>query len=485
MTAENACGYQGSFIEATTVAFRPNELSTWANGEYNSSIQALNYADFNGCPQTYNSDSPTSCLPYLAFGTKLASTFQPAWSTCSFRDSYLPDPPYALIPATNLLPMPTGVDTVVTSTPASSASYIQPLPIETQSSTITAMDLSTQSTLIAATASSLLQESDPPFSSIDPFLSDLSETTTESDTTYPQAVAATATTEISISTIESNVVITGQTFTPGAIATILGTLYSIPQDPSTSQQPAQVTIAGVVYTADPQSNFLIGTQTYAPGATATISGTPVSIPPLPTSPIQPAKITVAGTVYTANSNSDFVIGTQTFSPGDTATIAGTPIQIPSLSPTDNPAPSSAMIITISGTRLTLAPTATASAPPDPKVFTFAGNTYTANSLSDFVIGTQILAPGGVITVSGTPISLGAASQTDVVVGTSTQILGSLILGMFNTPAPSGTGAGGLNGSSLFTGEAAREGIGAEGSGRRKALTVMGASVVWAWVLACS
>ena len=477
MTAENACGYQGSFITATTVAFRPDELSTWVNGDYDGFIQALNYADFNGCPQTYNSDSPTSCLPYLAFGTRLASTFQPAWSTCSFRDGILPDPPYALIPATNLVPMPTGVDTVATTTPASLASYIQPLPIETQSLTITAMALSTQSALMAATAYQ-------PFSSIDPFLSDPSKTITEGDIPNPPAVAATATTEISISTIGSNVIIAGQTFTPGAIATISGTFFSIPPDPSNSPTLAQVTVAGTVYTADMQSHFVIGTQTYAPGATATISGTPVSIPPLPSSPSQPAKLTVAGAVYSANSDSDFVIGTKTYAPGATATIAGTPIQIPSFLPTNIPTTSSATIITISGTPMTLTPNPTASVPPDPKVFTFAGSTYTANSVSDFVVGTQILAPGGVITVSETPISLGAASQTGVVVGTSTQVLGSVILGMFNTPAPSGTVGGGANGSLVFMGGAGRVGVGADGGGRRKVLTGIGASVVWAWVLVC-
>ena len=53
---------------------------------------------------------------------------------------------------------------------------------------------------------------------------------------------------------------------------------------------------------------------------------------------------------------------------------------------------------------------------------------------------KTLTPGGVITVSGTPISLAVdASQTDVVVGTSTQMLGGVIMSGFGGPGASPTG----------------------------------------------
>lgn len=455
MTAENPCGYQGSFVSATTVAFRPDELSTWANGDYNGSIQALNYADLSGCPQTYNSDSPILCLPYLAFGTRLSSTFQPAWSTCSFRDPILADPPYALIPAMNLLPRPTSADPVTTATPASSATYVQPLPIQTQSSIITAMALSTEIALMASTSSSLPQDLGQPFRSIDPPVPNPSDTVVQDGTTTPTAFLATATAEITTSGSGlDNVVIAGQTFTPGATAIISGTIVSILPEPSQIPQPARVTVAGVVYTANSQSNFVIGSQTYAPGAIVTISGTPVSIPQDPSSSPLPVKLTIAGVVYTANSQSNFIIGTQTFAPGATATVSGSLVTAPTASPQ-----------------------------PDPKIFTFASSTYTANSLSNFVIGSQTLVPGGVVTVSGTPISLAAAGQTDAVVGTSTQMLGSVILGMFNTPAPSETAGGGaVNGSYLFTGDGKRV---VAGGGCNAAMRIgisLGVGAVWTWAL---
>lgn len=70
------------------------------------------------------------------------------------------------------------------------------------------------------------------------------------------------------------------------------------------------------------------------------------------------------------------------------------------------------------------------------VLTFDGSTYQANQASQFFIDGQTVAPGGVITVSGTPIAIG----TDVsiaVVGGSTQSLSSTIA----TPKPLLTFAG--------------------------------------------
>lgn len=66
-------------------------------------------------------------------------------------------------------------------------------------------------------------------------------------------------------------------------------------------------------------------------------------------------------------------------------------------------------------------------------FTFDGSTYTANTSSNFVIAGQTLTPGGVITVSGTPIYYGAAG-TDIIVDSSTEAvgLGGLILNGFGS-----------------------------------------------------
>ena len=63
------------------------------------------------------------------------------------------------------------------------------------------------------------------------------------------------------------------------------------------------------------------------------------------------------------------------------------------------------------------------------MLTFGSSTYTADALSDFIIDGQTLTPGGVITVSGTPISYDG-SGNDVVIGTSTESLATAMI----TPA---------------------------------------------------
>ncbi|MCJ1316750.1 hypothetical protein MMC15_002071 [Xylographa vitiligo] len=340
---------------------------------------------------------------------------------------------------------------------------------------MTAMALSTQRGLLASIASSPPPKSDQPFPSIAPSLPGPSETTAQNDIINTQPLPVTATAEISIPKSESDVVVVGQTFTPGTIAANSGSLVLTSLGPSPAPQPAQDTVGGVIYTANSKSNFAIGVQTYTSGATAILFGTLVTTPKSPTNASQPAQIIIAGITYIADSHSDFVIGTHTFTPGATVTINGTPILISFSLPTSSPSPSSATVLNLASSLPTLAPTAITSTQPDPKVFTFAGNTITVNSLSDLVIGSQTITPGGVGTVSGTPISLDVASEADVVVGISTQLLGSVILGVFN-PAPSGAAGGRVNESSLFTGRAGRVRPCAEGSKTMKTLTVMGAGI---------
>ena len=66
---------------------------------------------------------------------------------------------------------------------------------------------------------------------------------------------------------------------------------------------------------------------------------------------------------------------------------------------------------------------------------------TANSEGQYIISSQTLTAGGVITISGTPISL-APGYTQVVVGSSTEALAGL------TTAGFGKGAGGIEAPTL-------------------------------------
>lgn len=243
-----------------------------------------------------------------------------------------------------------------------------------------------------------------------------------------------------------------QTLAPGGSAVIYsGTTYSLAPSASSvivngvpaqlpvpaASKPAVITLAGQSYTANSALNFLIDSQTLTPGGLITAAGATLSLAPsasflvigtstqtLNTSPTAaPAVLTLAGQTITANSASNFIIGSQTLTPGSVITVSGTLISL---------AASGTYIVAGTST-IPLLPATGTSAPAE--AFTFAGQTFTADSASDFVIGGQTLKPGSAITVLGMPISL-AATPTDVVIGTSTQGLASLIMGGF--------GGGGAN-----------------------------------------
>ena len=247
----------------------------------------------------------------------------------------------------------------------------------------------------------------------------------------------------------SQFVIAGQTLTPGGAITISGTPISLPPTGAASafavvgtstqtlghaaaaaQSPALLTFDGSTYTANSASQFVIAGKTLTPGGQITVFGMPVSedsggsfavvggktqslITPGATQ--APALLTFGGQTYTANSASDFIINGQTLTPGGQITISGTPI---------SEAPSGSGLVAIGSSTQVLghAPAGVTNA----AVMTFGGQTFTADSASDFVIDGQTLTPGGMITVSGTPISE-AAGATDVVIGTSTEALSTVAI----------------------------------------------------------
>lgn len=254
----------------------------------------------------------------------------------------------------------------------------------------------------------------------------------------------------------SEFVIAGQTLTQGGSINVAGTAISLPSGanaavvggstqalitPAPASAPAVLTFGGSTYTANSASQFVVAGQTLTPGGRITVFGTPISEAPAgaaspyaviggstqslgsaPSIVNAPPILTFDGSTYTANAASQFVIAGQTLTPGGAITISGTPI-----SEAAGTAPAFA-VIGSSTQSLGSASDITTEAP----VMTFDGQTYTADASSDFVINGQTLTPGGVITVSGTPISeapAGAASGF-VVVGSSTEMMGSATI----TPA---------------------------------------------------
>lgn len=243
----------------------------------------------------------------------------------------------------------------------------------------------------------------------------------------------------------SQFVIDGKTLTPGGLITVfgqpiseapggsfavIGTSTQSLQTPAVTAPAALMTFAGSTYTANAASQFVIGGQTLTPGGAITISGTRISEGPSGSGVVvvgsstqslatataaiiaAPALLTFNGATYTANSASQLVIGGQTLTAGGVITVSGTPIS-------EAPSGSGLVVIGSSTQVLGHASMTTTSA----AVMTFGGKTYTANTASEFVIDRQTLKPGSMITVSGTPISE-APGATDVVIGTSTEVLGT-------------------------------------------------------------
>lgn len=237
---------------------------------------------------------------------------------------------------------------------------------------------------------------------------------------------------------------------PSATIAVIGSSTEILASPKGTENAQLITFGGSTYTADGASEFVIAGQTLTPGGVITISNTPISLGSSAniavigssTETLASMKgteatelITFGGSTYTANAASDFIIAGQTLTPGGVITISGTPI---SLDP-------SATFAVIGSSTETLAVKGTETV----EMITFGGSTYTADAASDFIIAGQTLTPGGVITVSGTPISY-ASSGSDVVVGGTTESVG-LATYIINGFGPAETGVG--NGSEPFLGVA--------------------------------
>lgn len=146
------------------------------------------------------------------------------------------------------------------------------------------------------------------------------------------------------------------TLTPGgAAATISGTVVSVASNGAsvvvgastiplalTANALPSITFGGSTITANSQSQLVIAGQTLSPGSAITVSGTAISLAPgasgvviggstFSLSPPATAKplpsITFGGSTITENSLSQFVVAGQTLSPGSAITVSGTVISL--------------------------------------------------------------------------------------------------------------------------------------------------------------
>ncbi|KAI4193920.1 MAG: hypothetical protein LQ350_008067 [Teloschistes chrysophthalmus] len=285
---------------------------------------------------------------------------------------------------------------------------------------------------------------------------------------------------------QSNLILNGQTVTPGAPALQIsgspisllasGTAIAVgsstfPIPAAASPAPDTVTIGGFTFSRDSKSNLLLNGQTITPGAPAiTVSGKPISLfpsatalaigsatYPIPTpTAVTPSQdtFTIDGFTFTRGPQSDLIINGQTLTPGGPAlTISGTPISLPA-SPT---------VVVINGVTDPLPPPlATPNTTAQPLVLNLNGQSYTELINSAFLIGSQTLVAGGAaITVGGTAVSLAEGATALEVGGTKVENVGTsvgvggMVMSGFFSGVPGATGTGGAGG--------ARKGEGVEAS----------------------
>lgn len=291
---------------------------------------------------------------------------------------------------------------------------------------------------------------------------------------------------------------------------LLQSADSTPALPAITAAPA-LTIGNQIVTANSLGQYIVGSRTLTAGGAFSISGTPISLAPNTAYAIVGSStynlaviglpaLTLGSQTISPNSQGQYMIGSQTLNPGGRITASGTLISLAAntayvvvgsstqdLAVTSPPAltltgqtitpdaqgrytigsqvltPGGA--ITVSGTRISLAQNTAYAvvgssteyfATNLPPTLTVGSQTITPDAQGRYIIGSQTLTPGGVINVSNTQISL-ASDGTDVVIGTSTEALGPYIIGGLG---PSGVGNG--TNPQVFTGGA---------SGRQRGLWI--------------
>ena len=416
ISAADLCGNLGEVHTSTTIGFQPDELST---GVFVSPYASLTYEPFDfryaDCPPPSLTGAQFATViglngvynPLLSPPAELTS-IDPKWNANCYAAAFQGnDPPYAITPQ-SVLAQPTFAPPAPISTKASPAAAVTTSASETSSPPPPPIPTTTAAPNVPVhpTPSSVIDG--PKSTAVETSVVIVSPTpadpTQESDPPQPQSLSSAA-------------------------------------DPAEATDPAIISIGGQTVTANTDSAFVIGTQTLTPGGQITVSQTVVSLAPSgsyvvvgqpstialtagPSGTVDPQVITIGSQIVTA-SGSKIAIGSQTLVPGSSAiTVDGTPISLAPATGTTSP-------VLVIGNPQTIAygPSATAG----PQVLTLGGSTYTMDASSVFVVGTQTLAPGApAITISGTPVSL-AATPTDVVIGTSTEALGSIIMGGFGTP----------------------------------------------------
>jgi hypothetical protein len=184
------------------------------------------------------------------------------------------------------------------------------------------------------------------------------------------------------------------------------TPISNPDRPSEQDQAPPVIVIGTQTLTQGQSTVINGVPVVVPsdggGTRIVVGGTTIAVNNGPTgAPI----LTVGQTTVTANPQGQFVVGTETLKPGGPAiTVDGSTLSL---------APSGAIAI-VNGVTQTLAQEPAITPPP---VLTVGGRVISATVLdgtTQYMVGSQTLAPGSPITLDGTTFELPSAPSARIV-----------------------------------------------------------------------
>ncbi|CAF9920003.1 MAG: hypothetical protein ALECFALPRED_001402 [Alectoria fallacina] len=249
--------------------------------------------------------------------------------------------------------------------------------------------------------------------------------------------------------------------------------------------PAPIIINSETITPNAQSQYIVSGQTLAPGSSITLgSGTSTTVLALQTSSgstavvfgpstslvpsaagTEPVALTIGSQTITPNAESQYLVSGSTLAAGSTITLgSGSSTTVLALQTSG-----SQIALVYAPSTSVLTPTPAAATPP---AITIGSETITANSQTQYVIGSQTLTAGGVVTVSGTEVSL-APGESDVVVGSSTEALAPYITAGF------GSGVNGT-GPQIFAGSAEAR-WGRKSGWRAVGLTWMAAVGVAVWL----
>ncbi|MCJ1404251.1 hypothetical protein MMC11_007476 [Xylographa trunciseda] len=420
------CGLVGPPITALTLAFAPGELSTITDqnpGPVPGSTVAFNPADLpcgpiNGTNGFLpNPVNVSSYLPIIALPSKLLA-YRPEWASLNCVNDIWEgqDPPYALIPQSQVMPA---------STPALSVTNDPPVPETTPAvpASTFASPASSTAVMQLTTASQLLPAQSPSSSP----LIDLPP----SPSPVPSIISSAGQAEGSpnndpgVSSTYNNVQSTGP------LPVVVGG-----QSPSLTAAipPASPTI---VQPQQSPSPIVVGGFTFTPAPAVT------SAPVASAQPVSASAISIDGQGFTPvpGSSGAIVFNGQTLTQGQGATtINNIPIVLSSGS----------IFINGQGTAIPTAPTANSFDLNSPAPPVVAGKTVSIINPSTIVWGSQTLTLGQpAATISGIPVALASAGL--IIEGSLTIPLASLAPPMTMTSAPSSPGALQVDGTTLIPG----------------------------------